>query len=141
MYDRILVPTDGSTDAENALSHAVELAAAFDATIHGLYVVDLDRYGSVGSFDPLDKRLEGIGREALATVERVAADRGVETVTELREGSVHRQINDYAAEHDIDAIVMGSRGRSRLDRMLVGSVTERVVRTADRPVIVVRNRK
>lgn len=140
MYERILVPTDGSTDAENALSHAAELAAAFDATLHGLYVVDLDRYGSVGSFDPLDKRLEGIGREALATVERVAADHGVEAVTELREGSVHRQINDYAADHGIDVIVMGPRGRSTFDRLLVGSVTERVVRTADRPVVVVRGR-
>lgn len=139
MYDRILVPTDGSTDAENALSHAVELAAAFDATIHGLYVVDLDRYGSVGSFDPFDERVMELGREALDTVERVAADHDIEAVTELREGSVHREINDYAADHGIDAIVVGPRGRSKFDRLLIGSVTERLVRTADRPVIVVRD--
>lgn len=139
MYDRILVPTDGSTDAENALSHAVELAAAFDATIHGLYVVDLDRYGSVGSFDPFDERVMELGREALDTVERVAADHDIEAVTELREGSVHREINDYAADHGIDAIVIGPRGRSKFDRLLIGSVTERLVRTADRPVIVVRD--
>lgn len=141
MYDRILVPTDGSTDAENALSHAVELAAAFDATIHGLYVVDLDRYGSVGSFGPFDERVMELGREALDTVERVAADHDIEAVTELREGSVHREINDYAADHGIDAIVIGPRGRSKFDRLLIGSVTERLVRTADRPVIVVRDGK
>lgn len=136
MYDRILIPTDGSTEAEDALEHTVELAAAFDAMVHGLYVVDTERYGDIGHFEPFEERLTKLGREALATVERTASAHDVEVVTELRTGTVHREINDYCAEHDIDVVVMGPRGRSKLDRLLVGSVTERVVRTADRPVIV-----
>lgn len=139
MYDTVLVPTDGSTEAEHALSHAVELAAAFGATVHGLYVVDTERYGNVGHFEPFDERLTEIGRDALATVERVAGEHGVGAVTELRKGTVHREINDYAAERDIDVVVMGPRGRSKLDRLLVGSVTERLIRTADRPVVVVQH--
>lgn len=138
MYDTILVPTDGSTAARNALEHAIDLAAAFDARICGLYVVDIATYGSLGGYEPVVSHLNGAGREALSTVTRLANEAGVESRTELREGVAYREINDYCAESGADAIVMGPRGRSKLDRMLVGSVTERVVRTADRPVIVVQ---
>lgn len=138
MYDTILVPTDGSTAARNALEHAIDLAAAFDARICGLYVVNVATYGSLAGYEPVVGQLNDVGRNALSTVTQRANEGGVESRTELCEGVAYREINDYCAVSDADVIVMGRRGRSKLDRMLVGSVTERVVRTADRPVIVVQ---
>jgi nucleotide-binding universal stress UspA family protein len=117
MCDTILVPTDGSTAARNALEHAIDLAAAFDTEIRGLYVVDISTSGSLGGYEPIAGRLNGIGRKALSTVSRLANEADVESETELREGAACREINDYCTESDADAIIMGPRGRSKLDRM------------------------
>ena len=147
MYERILVPTDGSDVSEQAVEYAVELAATYGAEIHALYVVDVDavnfglgteqvdriRHGRFGEMDELRER----ATDATGVVVDAAAERGVTVVEEIGVGHPHAVITDYADAHDVDAIVMGSHGRSGIKRALLGSVTERVLRSTHRPVLVV----
>ena len=139
MYDTILVPTDGSEPASAAVEHAIDLAATTDGTLHALSVVDSSAYTSldVSSQSVLDS-LETRAGEATASIAETAADAGVDTVTEVSVGSPHAQITDYADAVGANLIVMGTHGRTGLDRVLLGSVTERVVRDAPCPVLTVR---
>lgn len=139
MYDEILVPTDGSDAATRALDHALDIAGQYDARIHALYVVDANAYSTLeAGTDVVISALEEEGNEAIDAVADRAAAAGVETVTEVTTGTVHRTIIEYAADHDIDLIVMGTHGRRGLDRYLLGSVTEKVVRASDVPVLTIR---
>jgi nucleotide-binding universal stress UspA family protein len=139
MYETILLPTDGSAATERAVEHAVDLARTYDATIHALYVIDAGMYSSLeAGADIVIDALEDEGRAAVESVEREAAEAGVEVETTVTSGTAHQTILDYADEVDADLIVMGTHGRTGLNRYLLGSVTERVVRTAEVPVLTVR---
>lgn len=139
MYDEILVPTDGSPAAAAAVPHAVELADRYRGRIHALYVVDASALSATeAGSEMVVEALEGEGREAVAVIERDAEAAGVDVETAVVTGTAHRTILEYAGEHDIDLVVMGTHGRRGLDRYLLGSVTERVVRTSDVPVLTVR---
>lgn len=140
MYDRVLFPTDGSEGADVATEHAIEVANRFDAPIHAVYVVDMtalygaDAYSSPPLDPPLDA-LEAEGREWLERVSERADREDIDVTTAVEEGSPASAIVE-AAEAD-DVIVMGTHGRTGLDRYLIGSTTEKVVRTADVPVLTV----
>jgi len=141
MYDRILVPTDGSDPASAATDHALTIADRFDATVHGLYVVDVDGIAHEApglGLDALRGALREEGESAVAAVSEAAEDRGVDVRESVVEGVAEDAIVDYAADEDIALIVMGTHGRRGLDRYLVGSVTERVVRRTEVPTLVVR---
>lgn len=147
MYDRILVPTDGSSTAEAAFEHAVELATRYDAEIHALYVVDTDAMSIALGPEQVDRvlngRFEGMSEirekaeEAIDRVAAIAEEAGVECHTEIRGGQPHRKIRDAIDDDGIDAVVMGSHGRSGLKRRIMGSVTERVLRSTTVPVLVI----
>ena len=138
MYDDILLPTDGSDAADAAVENAISLAAKYDSTLHVLYVADTTEYSTVtfedDVVDPLEQEGEGVvdGVVQRADAEGVVA-RGV-----VMQGGVFETIQNYVADEGIDAIVMGTHGRRGLGRALLGSVTERVVRTSDVPVLTVR---
>ena len=137
MYDAILAPTDGSDGATAALEHAIDLAAAHDATVHALYAADVQY-----SYDfDAERLLEIIEREGESVVEAAAEScraGGVESVTAVQRGDPSRVVLDYASEHDIDLVVMGTHGRRGIVRFLLGSVTERVLRLSETPVLAVR---
>ena len=141
MYDRILVPTDGSDGSEQVAAHAAGLAAATGADLYAVYVVD-DTAVSTETAEELGDEVADAfaesGRRALDRVAEVGADHDVAVTTELREGAPHRAIVDYADEVDADVVVMGTHGRSGLARYLLGSVTEHVLRAADQPVLAVK---
>jgi nucleotide-binding universal stress UspA family protein len=139
MYDDILVPTDGSPASDAAIDHAIDLADRYGARLHALYVVDGSAYSTLeaGSEVVIDA-LEAEGEQATDRVADAAAAAGVETTTTVTSGTAYRAIREYADEQAVDMIVMGTHGRKGLDRYLLGSVTERVVRTADVPVLTVR---
>jgi nucleotide-binding universal stress UspA family protein len=139
MYDDILVPTDGSPASDAAIDHAIDIADRYGARLHALYVVDGSAYSTLeaGSEVVIDA-LESEGEQATDRVADAAAAAGVETTTTVTSGTAYRAIREYADEQAIDMIVMGTHGRKGLDRYLLGSVTERVVRTADVPVLTVR---
>lgn len=137
MYDDVLFPTDGSENAEVALEHALSLPETYGARIHVLYVVNTT-YTDIGAtgrttIDSLRKW----GESAVRGVEELATANGVDVITRIEEGDPYREILEYA-EENVDLVVMGTRGRSGIDRYLLGSITEKVVRTADVPAFTVR---
>ncbi|GAB7020374.1 universal stress protein [Halostagnicola bangensis] len=140
MYDRILVPTDGSAEGEHALEYAIELARTHDAAIRAVYVVNAASYGGLPmetAWDGISDALREEGETAVRRVRELAPeDVPVETI--VLEGSPSRVIVDEAAPEQCDLVVMGTHGRGGIDRLLLGSVTERVVRQCPVPVLTVR---
>lgn len=141
MYDRVLITTDGSQNAEAAARHGMTVAEAFDATVHILSVVDSRSYSEqLAEVDQLvrDQRaaLEARARECVTTIEGIVDDESsADRVAVIVHGNPYEAILSYASENAIDLLVMGSQGLSGLDRFLLGSVTERVVRLSDVPVL------
>lgn len=137
MSKHVLVPVDGSEESWNAFQHA--LAEHAEDTLTVLHVINPMK----GDYDTSDsesgavRRSERIEREVDERVEASDHDRsGVAFVT--REGRPVDEILEQAGRDEIDQIVMGSRGRSGVERLLLGSVAESVVRRADVPVNIVR---
>lgn len=140
MYDRILVPTDGSEYAEDAAERAFALAETTDASIHVVCVVDRGPLGSVrlpgddaSAADAFAER----AAEFVARLEERARERGLEVDTEIREGVPVQELLACADEVGAAAVVMGTRGRGGVSRMMLGSVTDGVVRQGDVDVLVV----
>lgn len=140
MYDTILHPTDGSEASMAAADHAIELAASHGATLRLLYVVDVSSLAADDFGTVLLENLEQTGRTALEDLAERAEAAGVEAVTAVETGTPHREIIDDALASAADVVVMGTHGRTGLDRFLLGSVSERVVRSAGVPVLVVPSR-
>lgn len=140
MVDHVLVPMDDSPLAREALEYAME--AHPRATLTVLHVVDYveESYSAemlVGG-DELRDRARRRSERLFDEVRQRTADHegAVETVVAF--GRPAREINDYATDHDVDAIVMGCHGRALLSRVLLGSVAQTVVQRAPAPVTVVR---
>jgi nucleotide-binding universal stress UspA family protein len=138
MYDRILVPTDGSTGTAHVVMQALNLADRYGATVHALHVVDTDLSSVLSDVGNDAEELRRRGRRAVETVERMAESHGIDVTTELREGDPAETILSHAEEIGADVIVVGTHGRSGVRRHLLGSVTERLVRHATCPVLTVR---
>lgn len=142
MYDQILFPTDGSEGADAAFEHAIDHALRYDATLHVFYVIE--KTFPVVEAGPADvlKALEEEGERVLEEARTRAKAEGVDSIRgTVAGGSPYRQILDYIDENDIDMVVMGTHGRRGIDRYLMGSVAEKVVRTANCPVLTVRATK
>lgn len=139
MYQNILIPTDGSDDAQRGVDHGIDLAASVGATVHALYVVE--EGGNPWLSEPMEDQMgkaKEYGQDILDDVAGQAEAKGVECVTEVETGpAVHEKITDYADEEGIDLIVMGSGYRGRLGGLL-GSTAEKVLRTAEIPVTTLR---
>lgn len=137
MYENILIPTDGSDAVEGAIDNALDLAKKYDARVHALYVVE-PFYAVDFESEQVTSMLEEEGERATQYIEDHAEREGLSAITEIRIGTPHREILDYVDEYDVDLVVMGTHGRTGIDRYLLGSVTEKVVRLCDVPVMTVR---
>jgi nucleotide-binding universal stress UspA family protein len=145
MYKHVLLPTDGSEGTDAVVENAREIANRFDAEVHVLHVVDqrlsrlAQEYRDLGSDvgQTATDELGEVGQEAVSAVTSQLSD-DISVTEAVVEGVPHEAILEYAADEDIDLIVMGTHGRTGLSRSLLGSVTERVVRSADVPVLTVR---
>ena len=139
MYDAVLVPTDGSDGTRTAVEHAIDIATQYDAALHVLYVVD-SRVGIAHETTPdvIFGELEQQGQDAIDDVVAQAKAASVDPIEGVvAQGDPHRAILDYAEAEDIDLVVMGTHGRTGLDHYLLGSVTEKVVRLSEVPVLTV----
>ena len=133
-YEDILLPTDGSENADVAVEFGLDLADVYDATVHTVYSVDTGRLPEIGETTDLYAAIEETGREALESVRRRARAADISVGGTIARGPAARVILSHSEEHDVDLIVMGTHGRSGIERHLIGSVTETVVRNAAVPV-------
>lgn len=147
MFGNILVPTDGSEASERAVPYAAELAERFDATLYPMYIVDTDALSHALGSEQVDRLDAGqfgemteIHERAAEAIERIRDHIDSESIDVdpvIEAGVPYKEITSFAAENDIDLIVMTSRGRGGVTRALLGSVTERVTRNTPVPVMVV----
>lgn len=134
MYDRLLIPVDGSTGASRAVEYGLSLARATDAAVDLLYVVDttIGRLVDDEEGRTLLDRSEKAGRRSTAEIQERETD--LEIGREIRFGRPYEEILAYAEEREVDLCVIGTRGRGQ---RRLGSTAERVVTLADVPVITV----
>lgn len=144
MYKRILLALDGSPLAEQALPHAFALAERFQAELVLLRVlVPLARPPAVAeaALQKAEEATTALVREYLERVTAQAQERGIQARAVIIAGRPHVEIIQYAETNQVDLVVISSRGQSGLSRWLMGSVSDRVVRGVDVPVMLVRARK
>jgi nucleotide-binding universal stress UspA family protein len=138
---RILVATDGSREAELAVTTAADLAKSTDSELHVVHVGEMplvyhpERHGYRAEYEEHEKEAKQLLE---AQVERIKGAGATVVQAHLRMGRADEEIVEVAHSIDAGLIVMGSRGQGRLRRALVGSVSESVVRHAHCPVTVVR---
>ncbi|MFC4247998.1 universal stress protein [Natribaculum luteum] len=138
-YETIVVPIDGSEHAVAALEHGIEIATRHDATLHLLSVVDVRATGVDAVADLQADQFAEYARTIVDDAAAKARTAGVDdVVTTVTFGSTYREIRSHAQDHEADLLVMGTHGRHGFDRLMLGSVTERVLRTAPAPVLTVR---
>jgi nucleotide-binding universal stress UspA family protein len=146
---RIVVPIDGSKNSMEAADYAVKMAEKYESEVSVVHVVNIDQYlQSLGLYrlsypDPIKKKIERARAEAekwFAEITRNAEQRKVRVKTDVIDSpiSVVAAIVDYADRDRADLIVIGTRGRSGISKMLLGSVASGVVTYAPCPVLVVK---
>ena len=139
MFDKILVPTDGSTGMNRVIQQASGLADVHDAELHFIYAIHTASFTNLSmetSWESVGMIVQEDGEAALSAAERRATVDRIET--SLLEGPPSTKIIEYADDVGCDLIVMGTHGRGGLNRLLLGSVAERVVRSATIPVMTIR---
>jgi len=139
-FSRIIAPVDGSKGSAKAVQKALFLAKETGKPIIALYVVDTPRLTDVVPQDNLSVAWEDLlikeGQKVLNDVEKKGSDIGVPVKKKLLEGIPEDVIMKEAKKDDL--IVLGCKGKSAMDRILMGSVCEKVTRHASSPVMVVR---
>ena len=139
----LLIPTDFSENASQALGLAKEVARGPQATLHLLHVVEpvvypADwSYAQVG-FADIEQELQENAEKELAALSAKLRDEGYTVDTSVRRGRASDEICAYASECGASIIAIGTHGRSGLEHFLFGSTTERVLRKAPCPVLSVR---
>lgn len=138
-YEEILIATDDSQAATESVEHAMTIATQTGAQVHALNVVPA---GSGASNEPsmpdtMRSDLESAGEVVTGRIANRAENAHLDAVSAVRTGPPVETLLDYADEHDIDLIAMGTTGRTGLSRFLLGSTTEKVLRQADVPVLAV----
>jgi nucleotide-binding universal stress UspA family protein len=141
VYKKILLPTDGSEESKKAVSRGLELAKALGSDVVGVYVIDTSSFVSLPEtfmWENVRGLLEEEGKKAIASMERAAKKHKLKLSSEIREGRPSKEILNSAAEKKADLIVMGTAGRSGLDKFFLGSVSEKVLRSAGCSVMLVK---
>ena len=140
---QILVATDFSEPARVAVNYGQDLARAYDATLHVIHVLEEMRglYGADVGFALADvaRNIEAsVQRDLDAAIVRDEDDPLKVVATVQRGSNVAHAITNYAKANAIDLVIVGTHGRGAVSRFLMGSVAERVVRSAPCPVLTVR---
>ena len=145
---RILVPTDFSPDADAAFAYALDLATSVGAAVDLLHVVEDPMAAGVWSAPMYNAELAGLhinlvrdAKERLRRCVPMIAGIRFGVFRDVRIGPAASTIIDTARERACDLIVMGTRGRTALSQMLMGSIAERVVRLAPCPVLTVKTKE
>lgn len=145
MYQTILAPIDGSDEALEAAEHAIELAEDVGGEVHALYVMESKPTFTKVAYSGLEDDIaqeehREYAEKRLGEVVDLAEERGVSCITEIKTGTPHSKILEYAEDVGADAIVMGAHGHDwgGVEKVVLGSTTERVNRKAAIPVLTAR---
>jgi nucleotide-binding universal stress UspA family protein len=138
-HDNILIATDYSEPAKKATGEAIILAKSFDATIHGVTALEgeIPEWYSGPDSDPPPESKAG---QALGDLMSKVADEytGDAVETAVVHGEPAEAILEYAQDHEIDMIVTGTHSRTGMDRLVIGSIAEQIIRESSVPVVTVR---
>jgi nucleotide-binding universal stress UspA family protein len=142
-FQKILVPTDFSADAEEALRLASELSRGYSATLTLIHVYDPIAYPLPDGYmmytpGQLSHMLAEFDKRLARAKESAKAAGALEVTTRLLQGSTAAEIVRFAQDEGYDVIVIGTHGRTGIPRLLLGSIAERVVQTAACPVLTVK---
>jgi Universal stress protein UspA and related nucleotide-binding proteins len=131
MCDSILLPTDGGEEVQEAVGEAIDMAEFCGATLHVIDVVNTTEVSVAHDIDlaNLEQSIEDAGSDAVEAVVSGAAGRGLNIESALLRGTPPKEILG-SDENAIGLVVMGTRGHTGMDRILLGSVAEAVVRNA-----------
>ncbi len=140
LFNKIVLAVDGSEISKNAVKYAIELAKQSKGTVIAIHVIPPIDVMDIETFRP-EKILEGLkeeGKKILSEVDELAAKADVKVQTSIETGIPFEKISAVAETLGCDLIIMGSHGRTGIGKVLIGSVTERVISRATCPVLVVR---
>lgn len=142
-FKKIMVATDGSVCSRLAANKGIELARLSRGTVYAVYVVSTDYFSSMAvdfDWERMHQTLKKEGLQAVDSVKEAGEREGVNVESVLLEGHPADELTRYAEENEMDIIVMGTLGRTRIDRLLLGSVAGNVVRHSKVPVMVIREK-
>lgn len=142
MFTNILVAIDGSAASEKAFDRAVDEARVWNARLHVVYVVETGLFASLPTDNTVElmyRVLEKEGEDDLNKAKTAAAAKGVTATTHMKQGHAGSEIVSLAAQEKVDLVVVGSHGKSRADRILIGSVSTFVVTHSTVTTLVVRS--
>lgn len=142
IYKNVLVPTDFSDGSENALNHAIDIAKSMGATIHLVNVIQPVVYPTGieiahESLLNLEQDLEDNAKKQLEKIEKRLDNLSINYSCSILTGSADDQIIEYSKSENIDLVVIATHGASGFEHFLFGSTTEKVIRKAKCPVLVV----
>ena len=139
-YETVLIPTDGSHSAERGIEHGLGIAGDNGAVVHFVHIIDESRHGTTPALSNYELALEELEEEANSELRELAERaeaHGIDAETYFHRGFPHEEIVEYAESIDADVIVMGKHGSGGSETPHVGSVADRVLRTAECPVFTV----
>lgn len=142
-FKKIMVATDGSICSRLAANNGIELARLSGGTVYAIYVVSTDYFSSMAvdmDWERMREALRKEGNQAVNYIKGVGELEGVVVEPVLLEGHPANELVRYAEEEKMDIIVMGTLGKTGLDRLLLGSVAENVVRNSKVPVMVIEGK-
>ncbi|MFY1113374.1 MAG: universal stress protein [Methanosarcinaceae archaeon] len=141
LHRNILIATDGSDNTLKAISCGIELAKLSGATVYALYVVDtpstISETWTLGK-EMIYEVMRKDGEKAVSKIKKLGEASRVEVKEVILDGYPSSEIIDFAENNNIDLIVMGTLGKTGLEKFLIGSVAEKVLRGSKVPVMVVR---
>jgi nucleotide-binding universal stress UspA family protein len=138
---KILVPTDGSDHSTRAAEYAISIAKTHDAQIMVVYVVDevvIDKFSKGAERENVERELKNDGQRYANYILNLAEKAGVKATSITTKGRPFEQITGFAKGLEMDLIVMGTYGHRGAERILLGSVAERVIEYSPCPVLVVK---
>lgn len=142
VFTNILVAIDGSEVSERALARAVDEARIWNAKIHAVYVVETGLFSSLPADNTVEimyRVLEKEGQDKLAQARAFAATQGLSLTTHMKQGHAGSEIIALAEREKSDLIIVGSHGKSNVDKLFIGSVSTFVIAHSKISTMVVRS--
>ena len=144
MFEKILIPTDFSDVAEKALAFAKQLKDAGTKEIVLLHVIKksslevIAQYSSIRDFEEVENEVEGDARKKISRIEKELKETGFQVKVRIETGFPFSEILRVENEENVSIIVIGSHGMSNIKEIFLGSVSEAVIRNAQKPVLVIK---